>query len=102
MYLARITIFGQARGGRIRKVGPGYRPHLRLGEIRTTCFIYPVDQNIQMFELDTEYLVVLRLLLSPESYMHRLQVGEILEFSEGNKIVGEGAFLQNLEEEEYE
>ena len=37
--IAKVIVFGRDQGGRDSSPAPGYRPHLDLGDVQTSCVI---------------------------------------------------------------
>lgn len=95
-FIARITYFTIAQGGRRTPAGTGHRPHTRF-EGRTD--LGPVEQVFageKELVLPGESTEAEMTLVSKERYLRSLYAGQTFEFFDGDRMIGTGTILKVL------
>jgi hypothetical protein len=88
---AKIRFLTTAEGGRRTPAQSGVRPHLKLGDVFTTCIIRSLGPD-SVFELGRVYEVTLEIVFW-EQYGHLLREDEPLRFFDGDRLVAQGEVI---------
>lgn len=89
---ATIRFLTSEEGGRSTPPMSGVRPHLKLGDIFTSCVVRPTTP-VDFFELGTPYEVSLELPYW-EEYGALFDPQQPVRLFEGERLVAEGQFLR--------
>ncbi len=90
MFIAIVTFFGAIKGGRLNPPQTGFRPQIDIRGVHTSCIVESLDN--ELFSFDKEHRVSLKLMF-PEHFQDVLNVGEAVNFYEGNKLIGSGKIV---------
>ena len=90
-FRAEIRFLLTEEGGRSTSAMSGIRPHIRLGEVFTSCVIRSTTSD-EVFELGRDYNVDIEIIFW-EHYSHLFSENEPGEFFEGNHMIAKGRFL---------
>lgn len=85
LFHAKIRFFTAEEGGRATSAYSGVRPHLRLGDVFTTCIIRALGPDDE-FVLGRTYDVTLEILFW-DQYGHLFREDEPLQFFDGNRLI---------------
>lgn len=96
MFLAKVTFWGQEKGGRLTPPQSGFRPQIQAGDVHTSCTVTSVDDTIIIFNFNKLTSVYLKLMY-PDEYGDKLVVGDKVRLFEGNKQIAEGTILEKCE-----
>jgi len=89
---AVVRFLERSEGGfRTVPVVPGYKPHLKIGELKTSCIVTPVDENVKVMHLGVEYEVFLELMME-ETYGGEITDCMPVTLYEGDRITGVGRY----------
>jgi translation elongation factor EF-Tu-like GTPase len=88
---ARVRFLTTAEGGRSTPARSGVRPHLRVGDVFTTCILRSRDPD-EVLLLGRDYELTLEIVFW-EEYGHLLKEVQDLELFEGNRLVARGEVL---------
>jgi len=89
---AKVRFLTHDEGGRSAPAKSGYNPHLQIGDIKTSCIVTPVESELSIMQLGTDYDVYMELLLE-ELYGGCIYSGMQVSLYEGHKLIGIGVFL---------
>ena len=95
MYKAKLSFWGEDKGGRITPPQTGYRPQIEIEDVHTSCTVTAIDNTVTVFDFDIEYVVKLDLMFK-EMYGGKLKVGDSVKLYEGNKQIAEGIVIEEL------
>lgn len=95
MFLAKVTFWGQEKGGRYTPPQSGFKPQIQAGDVHTSCVVTSVDDSVTVFDFDKLTSVYLELMF-PDEYGDRLVVGDKVCLFEGNKQIAEGTILETI------
>jgi hypothetical protein len=87
---ARVTFLPPSEGGWSKPALPGIRPHLKLGEVQTTCVVWPRGSEAS-FDFGQPYDVILEVLFWDE-YGHLFNPDEEIELFDGNRVIARGSW----------
>jgi translation elongation factor EF-Tu-like GTPase len=87
---ARICFLRASEGGRSTPAMSGVRPHLKVGEVFTSCVVQGLEPS-EVFEPGREYDVTLELRFWAE-YGHLIDDALPVELYEGSRLVAQGRF----------
>lgn len=88
---ARIRFLTMDEGGRVSWAGDGIRPHLKVGEISTSCVVRSTTGE-NVFEPGVEYEVELHLMFW-DHYGHLLDWAQPVVLLEGSRLIAEGEYI---------
>jgi translation elongation factor EF-Tu-like GTPase len=94
-YKAKVKFLTSDEGGRRRPPMSGYKPHLKIGDEYTSCWIYCKNTGNEVMELGTEHDVELELQFE-DNYQSCFFLKESIELYEGSKLVGTGKFCSEF------
>ena len=89
--LAKIAFWGSAKGGRTNPPLTGYRPHIKLNDVFTSCIVESTSGE-EVFEFDKEHLVSIKLCF-PETYGKYIHSGDTVNLFEASKQIGTGVIV---------
>lgn len=93
MAIAIVRFWGKEKGGRQNPPLSGYRPHVYLQGMYTSCFIEGFDGKEAPFAFEQEHRVKLRLMF-PDYFPGALKVGDEVNFYEGARQIGSGVVIE--------
>ncbi len=93
MYEAKVTFWGQDKGGRFSTPQPGFRPQIEIDDVQTSCIVDAQDTTVKVFEFDKSYVVNLKLMYQ-EVYAGKLKFNDPVRLFEGSKQIAEGTITK--------
>jgi len=91
-YNAIVRFLSKDEGGRIMPPISGYRPHMKIGEEQTSCFIIPKDTSIEVMHFGKDHEVLIKFQYE-EMFKEKIKSGLNIGLYEGKKLVGHGYML---------
>ena len=89
-FLASVRFLLPAEGGRSTVAISGIRPHIRLGDVFTSCIVRSLTSD-ELFELGYEYDVNIEIIFW-EQYGYLFREDVPIELYDGNRIIARGIF----------
>lgn len=89
--VAKIRFLAPAEGGRSTPAQTGIRPHLKLGEVFTSCIVTSTG-TVQTFEFGNEHEVNVEIPFWKE-YGHLLRFGDPVELFDGSRPIARGTWV---------
>lgn len=89
---ARIRFLPTSEGGRSTPAASGVRPHLKLGDILTSCIIRSTGPD-EAFELGIEYEVTIEVIFW-EQYKSHFREDVPIEIYDGSRLIARGTWTQ--------
>jgi hypothetical protein len=101
---AEIRFLSSTEGGRLRPPQSGFKPQLKVGELRTSCLVSSVDPTVRTFSFERSHRVKLQLLFKKEieglagcSLADYCAEGMAIELYEGSKKIAEGYVVEAVQ-----
>ena len=88
MYKAKLVFWDEKKGGRASPPVSGFRPHIEIDDIHTSCIVSS-DDGKKTFNFDIYHNVKIELMF-PNEYGYQLNKGDSVRLFEGNKQIAEG------------
>ncbi len=92
---AKIRFLTSEEGGRTTPAQSGVRPHLKLGDVFTTCIVRALGRD-DVFVLGRLYDVTLDIVFW-EQYGHLFREGEPLQFFDGDRLIARAEVIPSVE-----
>jgi hypothetical protein len=87
---ARIQFLSHAQGGRLSPARDGIRPHLKLGDVMTTCVVRSCTAAT-IFEPEKVYEVEIEIVFW-DQYSHLFTKNEPIQLFDGSRLIATGEF----------
>ena len=88
-YKAIVRFLGKNEGGRMTPPMTGYKPHMKIGEIQTSCIITPKDSAINMMNFGIDHEVFIEFQYE-EDFTDKINDRLNIGLYEGNRLIGHG------------
>ena len=91
MIIAQVDFLGPDRGGRNTPPMSGFRPQVDVLGTHTSCLVESTEGK-EVFPFGSIHSVSLTL-MHAKHFPNALQIGDIVNFYEGNKLIGVGTVV---------